>query len=145
MPKPPRAEAKQHAEPEPAAEEECVSLSRVTELLEQQKDMFKEILQQQQENFKCFIKIIMETTDTRLDGITRDIQELKTSLEFTQGDVDKLKEEKAKLTERSSTLQTDVYKVCDSLLTITDKMEYLEGQSRRERPGPTQRKKSERY
>lgn len=28
-------------------------------------------------------------------------------------------------------MQVDIYKACDSLLTITDKMEYLEGQTRR--------------
>ncbi len=36
-----------------------------------------------------------------------------------------------KHTERGNTMQADIYKVCDSLLTITDKMEYLEGQTRR--------------
>ena len=33
--------------------------------------------------------------------------------------------------EVNSPMQSDIFKMCDSLLTLTDKMEYLEGQSRR--------------
>ncbi|CAL1591862.1 unnamed protein product [Knipowitschia caucasica] len=99
--------------------------------MEQQRVMFRELIQQQQENFKGFIKLIMESTNTRMDLQTKDIQELKTSLQFTQGEVDTLKEHNLKLTERTNTLQTDFYKVCDNLHIITDKLEYLEGQSRR--------------
>ncbi|CAL9681983.1 unnamed protein product [Knipowitschia caucasica] len=127
MPKP-KTEAKQLVD---LAEEEYVSLSRVSELMDQQKEMFKELLQQQQENFKGFIKIIVETTNTRLDVITKDIQELKTSLHFTQGEVDCLKQEKLKLTEHTKSIQNDFYRVCETMPTINDKMEYLEGQSRR--------------
>ncbi|CAL9708654.1 unnamed protein product [Knipowitschia caucasica] len=73
----------------------------------------------------------MESTNTRMDTITKDIQELKTSLQYTQGEVDSLKEAHTKLTEHNKTQQTEFYKLCDSLLIFTDKMEYLEGQSRR--------------
>ncbi|KAK7884087.1 hypothetical protein WMY93_027210 [Mugilogobius chulae] len=73
----------------------------------------------------------MESTNTRLEALSKDLQEVKTSLQFTQKDVDDLKAESAKTTERTNALQADVYKVCDSMLTITDKMEYLEGQTRR--------------
>ncbi|KAL7392264.1 hypothetical protein ABVT39_022175 [Epinephelus coioides] len=86
-------------------DEEYMSLSQVTDLIQQQKDMFMALLQQQQENFKGFVQIIMESTNTRLDAISKEIQEVKVSLQFTQKEVDDLKAE--------------------------DKMEYLEGQSRR--------------
>lgn len=112
-------------------DEEYVSLTQVTELLQQQKDMFSALLQQQQENFKGFVQIIVDSTNTRLDAITRDLQEIKTSLQFTQKDVDDLKADHTKLAERCNTMQSDIFKVCDGLLTITDKMEYLEGQTRR--------------
>lgn len=129
MPRPTKIEAKQQADS--AAEEDYVSLSRVTELMEQQRVMFRELIQQQQENFKGFIKLIMESTNTRMDSQLKDIQELKISLQFTQGEVDTIKEEKRKLTESTDTVQNDFYKVCENLHDITDKLEYLEGQSRR--------------
>ncbi len=119
------------AEVETKSEDEYVSLRQVTDLLQQQKDTFIALLQQQQENFKGFVQMIMDSTNTRLDAINRDIQEVKVSLQYTQKEVDDLKADNIKHTERGNTMQADIYKVCDSLLTITDKMEYLEGQTRR--------------
>lgn len=66
-----------------------------------------------------------------MDILTRDLQDLKTSLHFTQKDVDDIKSNLGKQKEDCNLIQTDVYKVCDSLLAVTDKMEYLEAQSRR--------------
>ena len=45
--------------------------------------------------------------------------------------MDDLKSNSRKHAERCETMQADIYKVCDSLLTITDKMDYLEGQTKR--------------
>lgn len=45
--------------------------------------------------------------------------------------MDDIKADNAKQAERSNSLQSDVFKVCDSLLAVTDKIECLEGQSRR--------------
>lgn len=88
--------------------EEYVNLRPGTELLQQQ-DMFKELLQQQQENFKGLVEIIMGSTNTRMDGVRKDVQEV--SLQFTKGDVDKLKDENSKLNECLNTQQTDLYKL----------------------------------
>ena len=110
-------------------DEEYVSLTQVTELLQQQKDMFLALQQQQQENFKGFVQIIVDSSKSRMDAITKDLQEIKTSLQFTQKEVDELKDNINKQAGRCNTMQSDIFKVCDSLLTITDKMEYLEGQT----------------
>lgn len=112
-------------------DEEYVSLSQLTELMQQQKDMFMALLQQQQENFKGFVQIIMDSTNNRMESLTKDIQEVKVSLQFTQKEVDDLKSDSRKHAERCEIMQADIYKVCESLLKITDKMEYLEGQTRR--------------
>lgn len=45
--------------------------------------------------------------------------------------MDDLKTNSTTQNERCSATLADVHKVCDSLLAITDKLEYLEGQSRR--------------
>lgn len=103
----------------------------MNELLNQQKEVFLALLQQQQDNFKGFVKIIMDSTNTRLDEMSKQLQDIKTSLQFTQKDVGDMKADITKQAERGSSLQADLFKVCDSLLTVTDKMEYLEGQSRR--------------
>lgn len=68
-----------------------VTMSTLTQLLDQQKEFYKDMLQQQQENFKSFIPIIMDGNTKRLDGVIRDVQELKTSLQFTQGIMEDMK------------------------------------------------------
>lgn len=120
---PPQKEAKQ--------EDEYVTIASVNELLQQQKAMFSALLEQQHSNFKGFFKLIMDSTTTRLESITKELQEIKTSLQYTQKEVDDIQTETANLKERSTAMQTDIFKVCDSLLAVTDKMEYLESQSRR--------------
>ncbi|KAL7381408.1 hypothetical protein ABVT39_005164 [Epinephelus coioides] len=112
-------------------DEEDISLSQVTDFKQQQKDMFTALLHQQQEDLKGFVQIIVDSTNSSLDAISRDIQKVKVSLRFTKKEVDDLKADSSKWTKRCDTMQADIYKVCDSLLTVTDKMEYLEGQTRR--------------
>lgn len=52
------------------------------------------------------------------------------SLQLTQKEVDDLKGDSSQQAGRCDTMQADTYKVCDSLLTITDKMEDLGGPTR---------------
>ncbi len=124
MPKPSKAS-------EVKLDEEHVPLSQVSELLLQQKEMFMALLQQQSDNFRGFVKDIMDSTNTRLDALSRELQDIKVSLQYTQKDVDDIKKNNANQAERCNATQSDLYKMCDSLLAVTDKMEYLEGQSRR--------------
>lgn len=93
--------------------------------------MFLALLQQQQDNFKGFIKIIIDFTNTRLDAITREVQEIKACIQFTQKEVDDIKTNNASQSVRGDSMQTDIMKICDSLLVVTDKIEYLERQSRK--------------
>lgn len=61
-------------------------------------------------NKEGVVKIIM---GTRLVGHTRDIQELNTSLQFTQKEVDEVISEQFKDSECSNSLQSDIFKVCE--------------------------------
>lgn len=61
-------------------------------MLEQQREFYKEMLTHHEENFiECFIEVIMEGANKRLDGIIIDVQELKSSLDFTQGKMEEMK------------------------------------------------------
>ena len=112
-------------------EEDLVSLAQVTELLKQQKDMFTALLQQQQESFRGFVKMIMDSTNTRLDALTREVQEIRSSIQFTQKDVDEMKIQIVNQSGHCKSMLADIFKNNDGLSAVTDKMEYAEGQSRR--------------
>ncbi len=52
--------------------------------MEQQREFYREMLQQQQDNFKSVVQLIADGTNKRLNGVIRDIQNVKASLEFTK-------------------------------------------------------------
>lgn len=117
-------------------EEAPVTLSVVSQLLEQQKEFYKEMLQQQQENFKCCVQIMIESVNKRMDDVIRDLQGVKTSLEFTQASVDGMsKEQKAAVAEIKrldiaiKKLEEDLAKIPS--LDCMEKLDYIENQIRR--------------
>lgn len=68
------------------------------------------------------------------------------SIQYTQKEVDDMKTCNIKQTELCNSMQADIMKICDRLLVVSDKMEYLEGHSCRsnlvfdsvaEQPGET--------
>ena len=53
--------------------------------------MFMALLQQQSDNFRGFVKNIMDPTNTRLDALSRQLQDIKSSQQDMQKDVDDIK------------------------------------------------------
>lgn len=78
--------------------------------------MFTALVQQQQENIKGFVKIIMDATISRL--------EVYRSLQYTQKD--DIKMAITKRTQHYNAMQSDILKACHNLLPVTDKLEYLQ-------------------
>ena len=73
----------------------------------------------------------MDSTNTRLDDISKEVQEIKASIHFTQKEVGDIKMGNIKQTDHCKDMQSEIFKISESLLAVTDKMDYLEGQSRR--------------
>ena len=57
--------------------------------------------------------------------MNRNVQELKDSIHFTQREVDEIN------ANASNTLENGMRTICESLVTLENKAEYLENQSRR--------------
>lgn len=108
-----------------------VTMSMLTQLLDQQKEFYKDMLQQQQENFKSFIQIIMDGNTKRLDGVIREVQELKTSLQFTQGMMDELKASNQVIDSRIKTFESTMEIIRQEMDAVSNKLDYMENQSRR--------------
>ena len=108
-----------------------VSLSHMKDLLNKHKETYKQLLQQKENSFNCFVQILMNSTNKIMDDLTREVQDLKNSLQFSQGQLNELKQENSKMTAICKSLRVDISSVCESMITMTDKSDYLEGQSRR--------------
>jgi hypothetical protein len=70
-------------------EDSGVSLSQV-DLLNNQKE-FKQLLQEN--SFKFFVQILVDSTNTIMYNLTREVQDLENSLQFSQGQLNELKQE----------------------------------------------------
>ena len=62
----------------------------------------------------------MHPTNERMDDLTREVQDLKNSLPFSQGQLDELKQENGKMTAICKSL-SDISSVCESMMTMTNK------------------------
>ena len=111
--------------------EEAVSLSQVRDLLNQQKDWFMQLLQQQESNFKTVVDILVNNVNKRIDQLTKETQELKCSLQFSQRDIEDLTKNNERIELESKSARTDIKTMCETMIKITDKADYLEGQSKR--------------
>lgn len=92
--------------------EESMTLTQVNELLTQQKELFTALMQQQQDHYKGFVTMILDSTNSRLDSFSREIQELKASLNFTQKEIDDIKKHQINGIDHCKTMQTEIHKVC---------------------------------
>ena len=70
--------------------EELMSLSQLRDLMSQQRDLFMQLLQQQESNFKTVVELLVNNVNTRIDKLTRETQELRSNLQFSQKDIDDL-------------------------------------------------------
>lgn len=89
------------------------------------------MLLQQQENFKCFIQLIMEGTNKRLDGVIRDVQELKTSLEFTQDKLEEMRMGHKEIETKIKSFENNIMNSKQEMDEMFTKLDYIENHYRR--------------
>lgn len=114
-----------------ANSEEYVTMSQLRELLDQQKDFYKTLLEQQERSFKSCLQVFVDSSNKRIDDLTKYMYHFKQSLEMTQKDVDDFKVSFSALTKNCNEFRTDLDTICKSLLAYSDKTESLDGLSRR--------------
>ena len=61
-------------------------------------EFVKTFLKIQEDNFKSFVNLMIDNFTNRFDNLTREVQGIKDSLEFTQRDVDDAKGKLTKVT-----------------------------------------------
>ena len=81
----------------------------------------------QESTFKSLFGSTVHSLTLRVDSLMKDMQEMKTSLQFTQKDVEDLKPIHVKL----EGVNKELDKISKDLASHSQKIEYLENQSRR--------------
>ena len=81
----------------------------------------------QESTFKLLFESTIHSLTLRVDSVVKDVQEMKTSLQYTKKDVEELKPIHAKLEDVNKELD----KISKDMASHSQKMEYLENQSRR--------------
>lgn len=112
-------------------DESAVTMAMVTQLLEQQKEVYKEMLNLQQENFKGFIQVMIDGTNKRLDGVIKDVQELKTSLEFTQNKMEEETSGHKEIEAKIKSFESDIMKSKQDIDELLTKLDYIDNQHKR--------------
>lgn len=118
--------------PPKKCEEDLVSLAVVRDLLDQQKAYYKDLIMQQENSFKGFVQMIYDSNNKRFDDLSRVVQEVKRSLEYSQSEVEELKATlKSVTTGAIKHLQSNTEALQIDNKYWLAKVEYLENQSRR--------------
>lgn len=108
-----------------------MSLSQLRDLMSQQRDLFMQLLQQQESNFKTVVELIVNNANTRIDKLIKETQELRSSLQFSQKDIDDLIKKNDKIESESLIACAETKIMQGKLAEMTEKADYLEGQIRR--------------
>ena len=82
----------------------------------------KELLKIQESTIKSFLTVLVESTNTRIDNLVKDVQAIKTSLELSQAEITDLK--KSNCEPRLKALECNIE-------TLIEKADDLENRSRR--------------
>ncbi|KAI8490236.1 hypothetical protein Bbelb_319740 [Branchiostoma belcheri] len=114
-----------------SADEDPVSIAFMRELLEQQKVYYKDLIDQQEKSFRSFVQIIADSTNQRMDNLVREVQDIKNSLQFSQGELSEVKKASERHTEKLKELESNIATFSKDVSELVEKNDYLENQSRR--------------
>ena len=86
-----------------------------------------EMMKMQERMLKTMFESVLSSVNTRIDEVVKSVAELKTSLQYSQRDIDDLMES----TDELAMIEDELEDIQYALNKHEDKMEYLENQSRR--------------
>lgn len=86
------------------AEDDLVSLSTVYDLLDEQQHFYKDLIQQQERNYRAFLQMVMDSTSSRMDSLVREMQDLRNCLQRTKSDLADVKKQGVQNSKRTECL-----------------------------------------
>lgn len=103
------------------AEDDLVSLSTVYDLLDEQQHFYKELIQQQERNYRAFLQMVMDSTSSRMDSLVREMQDLRNCLQRTKSDMAEVKRHGIQNSKRTECLAEGLVMVRGALDGLTIK------------------------
>lgn len=85
-------------------EDELVSLSTVYDLLDEQELYYNDLIQQQERNYRAFLQLLMDTSSSRMDGLVREMQDLRSCLQSTKAELAEVKKQGSQISKRAECL-----------------------------------------
>lgn len=112
---------------------EYVTMDALKELLDQQKTFYEDLLKRQESVFRSFTQMIMDSANKRVDSLMADVQELKVSLNYSQNDIDELKESQKAQQSESKEISKQVLDLTTrhDVKAYCEQIDNLENQCRR--------------
>lgn len=102
-------------------EDDLVSLSTVYDLLDEQQHFYKELIQQQERNYRAFLQMVMDSTSSRMDSLVREMQDLRNCLQRTKSDLAEVKRYGVQNSKRTECLAEGLVMVRGALDGLTIK------------------------
>lgn len=86
------------------AEDELVSLSTVYDLLDEQQHYYKELVQQQERNYRAFLQMLMDSSSSRMDNLVRELHDLRNCLHRAKAELAEVKKQGVQNSKRAEYL-----------------------------------------
>lgn len=99
-------------------EEDLWTVSEMYHLLDEQHYYYKELIHQQERNYRAFLQVMMDASSSRTDSLVRELQDLRSCLQRTKAelaDVQKQASQNGKRAER----------LAESLVTVREALDGL--------------------
>lgn len=108
-------------------EDELVSLSTVYDLLDEQQHCYKELIQQQERNYRAFLQMLMDTSSSRMDSLVREMQDLRNCLQRAKAELAEVKKQGIQNSKRAECLAEGLVMVRGALDGLTFKSGQTKG------------------
>lgn len=96
-------------------EDDLVSLSTVYDLLDEQHYYYKELVHQQDRNYRAFLQVMMDASSSRTDGLVREMQDLRNCLQRTKAELAEVKKQASQNGKRAECLAEGLVRVREAL------------------------------
>lgn len=103
-------------------EDDLLTVSMLYDLLDEQHYYYKELIHQQERNYRAFLQVMMDASSSRTDSLVRELQDLRNCLERTKAELADVKKQASQNGKRAQCLAESLVTVRDALDGLSSKV-----------------------